>query len=213
MPPEPDRGPDDAAAAEPASRTADPSGLELARSVAERIAANGSRSRARVRRPGRTGDAAPGAPGRPAGRGSRDSRGTARVGGLATPAPFTGPATDDNDPALVGSALQELLAVRGWEQDAGAWLVLAGWADLVGRQTADHCQPSGLTDGALRVRADSSAWATQLRLLAPRIISLVNQRVGSTVVTSLVVDGPVAPSWRHGRLGVPGGRGPRDTYG
>ena len=50
----------------------------------------------------------------------------------------------------------------------------------------------------------------------PRVLgwdaSGVVEAVGPDVVTKLVVRGPVGPSWRHGRLRVPG-QGPRDTYG
>ena len=113
----------------------------------------------------------------------------------------------------MGSALRDLLAGRGWAGRTDASAVLARWPDLVGEHTAAHCRPVELDEGRLRVSADSSAWATQLRLLAPRLVAAVNDRIGSTVVTELVVEGPVAPSWRHGRLGVQGGRGPRDTYG
>ena len=197
----------------PAGATATPpeeTGLDLARSVAERIAAAGRGTRRRRRTASRDGAAGPD-PG--SGRGTRSASAPGRVGGLASRAPFTGPGPDANDPTAVGSALHELVAARGWAPRADASAVLARWSDLVGEQTAEHCQPVGLDDGTLRVRADSSAWATQLRLLAPRVVAAVNERVGSAVVQELVVDGPVAPSWRHGRLGVQGGRGPRDTYG
>ena len=219
MPPEPGPpgghpDPDDAGVTAPAPPVdgvaPDETGLDLARSVADRIAAAGRGTRRRRR-------AGPGAgsPGSDPGsaRGTRSASATGRVGGLASRAPFTGPGPDANDPTAVGSALHDLVAARGWAPRADASAVLARWADLVGDQTAEHCQPVGLDDGTLRVRADSSAWATQLRLLAPRLVAAVNERVGSAVVHELVVDGPVAPSWRHGRLGVQGGRGPRDTYG
>lgn len=136
-----------------------------------------------------------------------------RVGGLASAEPFTGPGPDAADPRPLARSLRELADAHGWGHRTDAAAVLARWPDLVGDTTATHCRPVELKDGRLRVATDSSAWATQLRLLAPRIIGAVNDRVGAVVVTDLVVDAPGAPSWRHGRLGVQGGRGPRDTYG
>ncbi len=206
QPPGPPRSAPDAVPAD-----VDETGLDLARSVADRIAAAGRGTRRR-RRPAPGPDGARQDPGI-AGRGTRTPSAPGRVGGLASRAPFTGPGPDDHDPAAVGSALRDLVAARGWAARADAAAVLARWSDLVGEETAEHCQPVGLDEGRLRVRADSSAWATQLRLLAPRLVAAVNERVGSAVVHELVVDGPAAPSWRHGRLGVQGGRGPRDTYG
>jgi predicted nucleic acid-binding Zn ribbon protein len=60
--------------------------------------------------------------------------------------------------------------------------------------------------------AESTAWATQLRLLAGRLQARLSAEVGSGVVTRIRVHGPSAPSWRRGPRRV-AGRGPRDTYG
>jgi predicted nucleic acid-binding Zn ribbon protein len=45
------------------------------------------------------------------------------------------------------------------------------------------------------------------------MLARIVAELGPDVVTRLVVTGPVAPSWKHGRFSVPGARGPRDTYG
>ena len=189
----------------PAVSVVDETGLDLARQVAGRVAATGRVMGRRRRTTAPDGDERR--------RVTRRASAPGRVGGLASPAPFTGPGADDNDPAPVGSALRELVSGRGWAERTDASSVLARWPDLVGEHTAAHCRPVELDEGRLRVSADSSAWATQLRLLAPRLVAAVNERVGSVVVTELVVEGPAAPSWRHGRFSVQGGRGPRDTYG
>ena len=72
--------------------------------------------------------------------------------------------------------------------------------------------PETFADGRLVVRTDSTAWATQLRLMQSQLLAKINAAVGQGVVTSLNITGPSAPSWRKGPLHVPG-RGPRDTYG
>jgi predicted nucleic acid-binding Zn ribbon protein len=63
--------------------------------------------------------------------------------------------------------------------------------------------------------AESSAWATQLRLLTRTLMARLKEQVGEGVVTSVVVRGPAQPDWRKGgrRVQGPGARGPRDTYG
>ena len=61
--------------------------------------------------------------------------------------------------------------------------------------------------------AQSSAWATQIRLLAPKVLARLADQLGAGVVTRLTVAGPSGPSWKHGLRSVPGARGPRDTYG
>jgi predicted nucleic acid-binding Zn ribbon protein len=65
----------------------------------------------------------------------------------------------------------------------------------------------------LRISAESTAWATQLRLLVTTLLTRLAGELGSGVVTALTISGPVGPSWKHGSRSVRGARGPRDTYG
>ena len=76
-----------------------------------------------------------------------------------------------------------------------------------------HCAPVEFRDGVLVVRADSSAWATQLRLLSSSLLTRLAADVGEGTVSEIKVVGPSAPSWSRGSRRVQDGRGPRDTYG
>jgi predicted nucleic acid-binding Zn ribbon protein len=91
--------------------------------------------------------------------------------------------------------------------------VLGRWPELVGPDIAARCRPESLRDGDLVLVAESTAWATQLRLMAPALLATLRERVGAEVVRRVTVRGPTAPDWRHGARRVAGGRGPRDTYG
>jgi len=77
---------------------------------------------------------------------------------------------------------------------------------------AAHATPTSLNDGMLTVSAESTAWATQLRMVQAQLLAKIATAVGDGVVTSLKIVGPLAPSWRKGRYHI-AGRGPRDTYG
>jgi predicted nucleic acid-binding Zn ribbon protein len=90
--------------------------------------------------------------------------------------------------------------------------VLGQWASVVGQQIADHATPTALIDGVLKVSAESTAWATQLRIMQAQLLAKIAAAVGDGVVTTLKISGPAAPSWRKGPLHI-AGRGPRDTYG
>ncbi len=127
----------------------------------------------------------------------------------------SGSGPDARDPVLFGSAIRRLVAERGWEDTSTAAGVLANWDRLVGPEIADHCRPTSLLEGELVLQAESSAWATQLRLLTRTLQRRLAEQVGEGVVTSVVVRGPVQPDWRKGprRVQGPGARGPRDTYG
>jgi predicted nucleic acid-binding Zn ribbon protein len=119
---------------------------------------------------------------------------------------------DGADPVAFGAAIDDLLAARGWTGEAAVVAVTARWGETVGAGIAEHCTPLRLHEGVLTVEAESTAWATQLRLLSRTLLARIAEVAGPGVVTRLVVHGPVSPSWGKGRLRVPG-RGPRDTYG
>lgn len=120
---------------------------------------------------------------------------------------------DERDPKPIGKALGRLIADRGWTTQVNLHMMLTRWADLVGEANAEHCQPEGFRDGVLTVRADSTTWATSLRLIAPSLVARLNDQLGQGSVTRVEIKGPAAPSWKHGRRSVRDGRGPRDTYG
>lgn len=113
---------------------------------------------------------------------------------------------------LFGSVVRRLVAERGWSERASAGRVLGDWDRLVGPAIAEHCRPVSLDSGRLVLVAQSSAWATQLTLLAPTMLARLAEQVGAGVVTAVTVRGPAQADWRRGPRTVRG-RGPRDTYG
>jgi predicted nucleic acid-binding Zn ribbon protein len=119
---------------------------------------------------------------------------------------------DPHEPMRFGQAIAKLVNERGWEDTTTRADVLANWATVVGPEIADHCQPVSLDDGELVLVAESTAWATQLRMLTKTLMARVRDHAGEGVVTKVVVRGPAQPDWRRGKLRVQG-RGPRDTYG
>lgn len=167
----------------------DDSGLDLARSVARSLA--GAR-RAAKKRPG---------PRRP---GSRPRR---------TDPQASGAHPDDRDPQLLDATIGRLIAEQGWSTDVRMHGVFARWEHLVGREVAQHCSPEAFADGKLVVRTDSTAWATQMRLLASTVVRRLNEELGDGTVKVIDVLGPNVPNWKRGLRSVRDGRGPRDTYG
>jgi predicted nucleic acid-binding Zn ribbon protein len=126
---------------------------------------------------------------------------------------YSGPAPDDTDPQRIGDLVPGYVADRGWDQPLAEARVFADWAQLVGADIAAHSTPSSLQEGVLKVSAESTAWATQLRLMSGKILARLVAELGPQVVRSVVFTGPAAPSWKHGQWSVRGTRGPRDTYG
>lgn len=143
---------------------------------------------------------------RPAARGRRSRRRTRESDGLSGAHP------DDRDPQPVAATVEHLIAERGWSQPLAVGGVEGRWPLIVGDEVAAHCWPEVYEAGRLTVRTDSTAWATQIRLLAPTLLARLNDDLGAGTVTHLAVLPPQGPTWRKGRLRVKG-RGPRDTYG
>ena len=124
---------------------------------------------------------------------------------------------DDRDPQLLDATVGRLIAEQGWSSDIRVHGVFSRWDTIVGREVAQHCTPESFeqtdTGGRLVVRTDSTAWATQMRLLAPTVVRRLNEELGEATVTLIDVNGPHGPSWKRGLRSVRDGRGPRDTYG
>lgn len=117
------------------------------------------------------------------------------------------------DPVTLAEVVGDMVRAHGWDERLTTQRVFSDWAGLVGPEVAEHSVAEALTDGVLHVRADSTAWARQLQLLAPALVRRLNEEMGHGSVVRVDVRGPTAPNWKTGRRVAPGGRGPRDTYG
>jgi predicted nucleic acid-binding Zn ribbon protein len=106
-----------------------------------------------------------------------------------------------------------MLDAEGWTLAAATGSVFGRWAQIVGADLAAHTTPETLTDGELTVAADSTAWATQVRLLAAQLVRRLNQELGDGTVRRVKVHGPASGTRKPGEWRVRGSRGPRDTYG
>jgi predicted nucleic acid-binding Zn ribbon protein len=116
------------------------------------------------------------------------------------------------DPRGVGDVLQNLTSDLGWNSPLARAEVMAGWAGIVGEETAAHAVPVGIDDGVLTVRCDSTAWATQLRRMSAAITTKIVTGFADAGIESVKFLGPDTPTWKRGPRAIPG-RGPRDTYG
>ncbi|MCD0482212.1 DUF721 domain-containing protein [Streptacidiphilus sp. ASG 303] len=133
-----------------------------------------------------------------------------RRGGLRS-----GARADGRDPVPLGAAMRQLITERGWETPTAVGGVMGRWPQIVGPEIAAHCAPEHFDDDAreLVVRCDSTAWATQLRLLAAQLLARLNGELGHGTVKRIKVQGPAGPPRRYGRLRAPGSKGPGDTWG
>ncbi|WP_418958059.1 DUF721 domain-containing protein [Streptomyces tritici] len=172
------------------SVTPEPSGVDLAR-----VALRAAKEQARAR-----------------GAAAQQKKQARRGGGLRS-----GAHADGRDPMALGAAINRLITERGWETPAAVGGVMGRWPQIVGEDLAKHCVPLRYDEEpdarVLTVQCDSTAWATQLRLLAPRLVARLNEDLGHGTVRVIKVLGPSAGPRRYGSLRAPGSVGPGDTYG
>ena len=170
----------------------DDSGLDLARSIARGLA-------------GKTSQRSSPSGGGGAGKAARRWR-------AFRESSSSGAHPDDRDPQTMDETLGRFVSEQGWETELRVHGVFSRWEAIVGKDVGQHVTPESFADGRLVVRTDSTAWATQMKLLAPDVVRRLNEVLGEGTVQVIDVEGPRGPSWKRGRLRVKG-RGPRDTYG
>ncbi|ADG96497.1 protein of unknown function DUF721 [Segniliparus rotundus DSM 44985] len=125
---------------------------------------------------------------------------------------WSGPGPDVRDPKPFSELCDQLQKKDTWSAKLAEGKIFSLWPMIVGDQIASHAKPLHLTDGLLHVQAESTAWATQLRLMQNQLLEKFSHHMGTRVVRALKITGPKAPSWKKGERHVRG-RGPRDTYG
>lgn len=117
------------------------------------------------------------------------------------------------EPQLLSDLLSALVEERDWRTGLAEGNLFSNWEQVVGPQIFEHATPISLLDGVLTIRTSSTAWATQLQLVAPDILATIQKSAPGALVDSLAIIGPNGPSWKKGLRTIRGARGPRDTYG
>jgi predicted nucleic acid-binding Zn ribbon protein len=89
-------------------------------------------------------------------------------------------------PRAVGEALRSYLAKSGLGKRLAQAQVIPDWPERVGAQIAAVTAPESVTpDGTLFVRVATSAWMTELQLMAPQVLAAVNAGRGVGRIKSI----------------------------
>ena len=122
---------------------------------------------------------------------------------------------DDRDPQMLDTTLGRLVADQGWAMDLGCTASSRAGTRSSATRSPSTASPSLVRPTAqLVVRTDSTAWATQMRLLAPTVVRRLNEELGRRHGDrDRGRRDPTLPDLEEGPRSVRDGRGPRDTYG
>jgi len=112
--------------------------------------------------------------------------------------------SSDRDPKLLSELVEEVVQREGWAVQLSVADLVVRWDQLVGAVNAEHCQPVGFDQGVLTVQADSSAWASAIRLSLAVLQERIDQEVGEGLVHQIKVRGPAGPPKAKGRWRVKG---------
>lgn len=97
-------------------------------------------------------------------------------------------------PVPLGEALEGWIAKHGLRKRLDLAQVVEAWPDLVGPQIAAATRALAVTpDGTLLVRVATNAWATELGLMTPRILTRVNGSKQGRVAHVRWLVGPLDP--------------------
>lgn len=102
-------------------------------------------------------------------------------------------------PAALSDILGRLIADRGWHDRLRDSQVHQRWIEIVGEDLAAHVEPVRLRGGVLVMRAESGAWALQLRYLSPWLVQRAQEVLGPDRVERVqILSGPQGRSTHPG---------------
>lgn len=95
-------------------------------------------------------------------------------------------------PEPVGELLGAFLERQGWAERLKGARMHDRWAEVVGPELARRCEPVRVAGGVLVVRAESQAWATQLKYMTRQLATQVEHHLGTGPIEQVrIVVGPL----------------------
>lgn len=92
---------------------------------------------------------------------------------------------DYDSPEPLRSALDNLASTLGLASVDHVNTLFLQWAEVVGENLSNQCEPIRLERGELTIRAADSQWATELRWMGPLVVERCEIVLGDTSVTKV----------------------------
>src|SRR5699024_6053454 len=93
-------------------------------------------------------------------------------------------------PQPLGDIFSKFLDQRGWKEPVARGAVLADWHSSVRPPIAENNELEKLEHAQLVLRASSTAWDHQVRLITPQLNPEIGGALGTGVITNREIKGP-----------------------
>jgi predicted nucleic acid-binding Zn ribbon protein len=111
----------------------------------------------------------------------------------------------------IGKILADVVRDLGLSKKLTEQRAVVEWADIVGRDVAEHARALRVDTGKLFVEVDSPVWSQELTLMKRNILRQINDRIGRKAIDNIhfVLGGATAygASGRNGRKEEDDGEG------
>ena len=102
------------------------------------------------------------------------------------------------DPELIGELLSNMIEEREWNSGLAEGNLFITWATIVGAEIAQHATPISILDSTLTIQTSSTAWATQLTLVADNLLATIQNDPSVPRSKSYDLSVPKAPAGKKG---------------
>lgn len=76
-------------------------------------------------------------------------------------------------PKPISGILQKVIGSFGLSKSYNGWLVVTNWAEIVGKDIADHARANRFEEGCLYVSVDDAVWRQQLSMSLESILKKI----------------------------------------
>lgn len=105
---------------------------------------------------------------------------------------------NNGDPELISELVSSLIQERDWKGGIAEGTLYTTWPEIVGSDIAAHTTPLSILEGVLTVQTSSTAWATQLTMVAHDLLATIQKSASGALVESLVLSGPMPQTGKKG---------------
>jgi len=93
----------------------------------------------------------------------------------------------NKNPVPIKVVLEDFFKEKKWDKKIkGYGIIINCWAEVVGKEIAQHSQPIKIQDQTLFLRVKSNVWANELNLRKGEMIQKFNLKAGEGMISNIL---------------------------